>query len=126
MTLVFEDTPVSVLVAMLRWMYRIPLHPPRDSLVELHDAGVKYEVKGLSAYCLHRMRAEMCAELAAEAARIAKERHVSGLWKVAVRCAQTEWDAVRYSTGMERLARSHPDVAREFTLAVHDTISVEE
>ena len=125
-TLVFEDTPVPVLVAMLRWMYRIPLHPPRESLVELHDAGVKYEVKGLSAYCQQRMRTEMCAELAAGAARVAKERHVSGLWKVAVRCAQREWDAVRYSTGMERLARSHPDVAKEFTLAVHDTISVEE
>jgi hypothetical protein len=37
--LVFPDMRVPVLVAMLRWMYRIPLHPGKDLLVELHDAG---------------------------------------------------------------------------------------
>jgi hypothetical protein len=49
---------------------------------------------------------------------------VSGLWKQAVRCANKEWDAVRYSSGMSELAAKHPDVAKELTLAVHDMITV--
>jgi hypothetical protein len=122
--LVFKDLSVPVLVGLLRWMYRIPLHPPKELLVDLHDAAVKYDVKAMPAYCTQRLKAEMSPELVAQAARIAKERHVSGLWKQAVRCANKEWDAVRYSSGMSELAAKHPDVAKELTLAVHDMITV--
>lgn len=125
-TLVFPDMRVPVLVAMLRWMYRIPLHPGRDILVELCDAGIKYEVKGLENYCIHRMRMEMCAEIAAGASRIARQRDATGLWKSAVRCAQVEWGLVRYSQGMADLVQRHPETAKAFTLAVHSTITIEE
>lgn len=122
--LVFSDLSVPVLVGLLRWMYRIPLHPPKELLVDLHDAAVKYDVKALPAYCAQRLKAEMSPELCAQAARIAKERHVAGLWKQAVRCAQREWDAVRYSAGMSELAAKHPECAGELTLAVHRLITV--
>lgn len=122
-TLVFPDMRVPVLVAMLRWIYRIPAHPGRDLLVELHDAGEKYDVEGLPAYCAQRMRTEMCAEIAAGAARVARERREGRLWKAAVRCGQLEWGLVRYSEGMAGLVRTNPEVAKAFTLAVHDTIS---
>jgi hypothetical protein len=67
----------------------------------------------------------MCAEIAAGAARIARERNAAGLWKTAVRCAQLEWGLVRYSEGMAGLVRNQPDVAKAFTLAVHDTITAD-
>ena len=126
-TLVFPaSVSTATLVAMLRWMYRIPLHPPLSSLVELHDAATRYEVKGLAAYCEQRLLQEMRAEVAAGAARIAKERHISGLWKVATRCARRDWSAVAASPGMTSLSVAYPNVAAEFALAVHDTIKVQE
>ena len=91
-TLVFPpEVSTATLVAMLRWMYRIPLHPPLGALVELHDAATRYEVKGLAAYCEQRLLQEMRADVAAGAARIAEEKHISGLWKVAARCARRDW-----------------------------------
>jgi hypothetical protein len=126
-TLVFPaSVSTATLVAMLRWMYRIPLHPPLSSLVELHDAATRYEVKGLAAYCEQRLLQEMRAEVAAGAARIAKERHISGLWKVATRCARRDWSAVAASPQMTSLSVAYPNVAKEFALAVHDTIKVQE
>ena len=93
--------------------------------MDIHDAAVKYDVRGLPAYCAQRLKADMSPELAAQAARIAKEQtHVAGLWKQAVRCAQREWDAVRYSAGMSELAAKHPECASELTLAVHHLITV--
>ena len=126
-TLVFPpETSTATLVAMLRWMYRIPLHPPLGSLVELHDAATRYEVKGLAAYCEQRLLQEMRADVAAGAARIAEEKRISGLWKVAARCARRDWSAVAASPGMTALSVKRPDVAARFALAVHDTIAVAE
>ena len=125
-TLVFDDASVPILVAMLRWMYRIPLHPPAESLAELHDAGVRYEIRGLGSYCRQRMQTEMCPALAAGGARIGKERKHAGLWKAAVRCAKRDWDAVAASAGMDELATTHPEVAKQFALEAHDGIDVEE
>lgn len=125
-TLVFPpETSTATLVAMLRWMYRIPLHPPLPSLPELHDAATRYEVKGLAAYCEQRLLQEMRADVAAGAARIAQEKHISGLWKAAARCARRDWSAVASSPGMTALSAARPDVAARFALAVHDTIKVE-
>ena len=120
------ETSTATLVAMLRWMYRIPLHPPLGSLVELHDAATRYEVKGLAAYCEQRLLQEMRADVAAGAARIAEEKRISGLWKVAARCARRDWSAVAASPGMTALSVKRPDVAARFALAVHDTIAVAE
>ena len=119
------ETSTATLVAMLRWMYRIPLHPPLPSLPELHDAATRYEVKGLAAYCEQRLLQEMRADVAAGAARIAQEKHISGLWKAAARCARRDWSAVASSPGMTALSAARPDVAARFALAVHDTIKVE-
>jgi hypothetical protein len=83
-------------------------------------------VKGLAAYCEQRLLQEMRAEVAAGAARIAKERHISGLWKVATRCARRDWSAVAASPQMTSLSVAYPNVAKEFALAVHDTIKVQE
>jgi len=126
-TLVFPpEVSTATLVAMLRWMYRIPLHPPLGALVELHDAATRYEVKGLAAYCEQRLLQEMRADVAAGAARIAEEKHISGLWKVAARCARRDWSAVAASPGMTALSVARPRVAAQFALAVHDTIKVEQ
>ncbi len=126
-TLVFPpEVSTATLVAMLRWMYRIPLHPPLGALVELHDAATRYEVKGLAAYCEQRLLQEMRADVAAGAARIAEEKRISGLWKVAARCARRDWSAVAASPGMTALSVAHPRVAAQFALAVHDTIKVEQ
>ena len=126
-TLVFPpEVSTATLVAMLRWMYRIPLHPPLGALVELHDAATRYEVKGLAAYCEQRLLQEMRADVAAGAARIAEEKHISGLWKVATRCARRDWSAVAASPQMTSLSVAYPNVAKEFALAVHDTIKVEQ
>jgi len=104
-TLVFPpEVSTATLVAMLRWMYRIPLHPPLGALVELHDAATRYEVKGLAAYCEQRLLQEMRADVAAGAARIAEEKRISGLWKVAARCARRDWSAVAASPGMTALS----------------------
>ena len=89
-----------------------------------YSVRIPANVKALPAYCAQRLKAEMSPELCAQAARIAKERHVAGLWKQAVRCAQREWDAVRYSAGMSELAARHPECAGELTLAVHHLITV--
>ena len=108
-TLVFPpEVSTATLVAMLRWMYRIPLHPPLGALVELHDAATRYEVKGLAAYCEQRLLQEMRADVAAGAARIAEEKHISGLWKVAARCARRDWSAVAASPGMTARLRRAP------------------
>ena len=126
-TLVFPaEISTATLVSMLRWMYRIPLHPPLSSLVELHDTATKYEVKGLAAYCEQRLLAEMRSEIAAGAARVAKEKHISGLWKVATRCARHDWASVAASPGMTSLSVTHPQIAAQFAFAVHDTIKTED
>jgi hypothetical protein len=41
-------------------------------------ATARYDVRGLAPYCLHRMRAEMSAEIAAGAARIAHANKNTG------------------------------------------------
>ena len=77
-TLVFPpEVSTATLVAMLRWMYRIPLHPPLGALVELHDAATRYEVRRARGV----LRAEAVAGNArgrgGGAARIAEEKHIA-------------------------------------------------
>ena len=67
-------------------------------------------MSGLAPYCLHRMRAEMTADIAAGAARIAHANKNSGLWKSAVKCAQAEWGLVRYSAGMAALVAGRASI----------------
>jgi hypothetical protein len=116
------EITAATVVAMLRWMYRIPLHPPLVSLPSLHAAATRYEVTGLAAYCEQRLFQEMEAEVAAASATLAKRSRVAGLWNAAIRCARRDWSAVAASPGMAAVSVEHPAIAAEFALAVHDTI----
>ena len=97
-TLVFPpEVSTATLVAMLRWMYRIPLHPPLDALVELHDAATRFEVKGLAAYCEQRLLQEMRADVAGGSGAHREEKHISGLSTRRV-IARRDWSTVAASS----------------------------
>jgi hypothetical protein len=123
-TLVFPDLDARTMTEMLRWIYRVPLHPPVDALCDLHAAATKYEIDGLAAYARRRLRRDADADACAGAAKIARDAGDAKLWSVAVRRARRDWAAVRVAEGFHALVREDAEAARAFTLAVHSTIQL--
>jgi hypothetical protein len=122
--IVLGDARVPVLIALLRWIYEIPIQPNQEILADLYRLAVKFKIDGLPNYCLHRLRAEMNPYLAASAASLAFEIRDLSLWQAAVRCAQGDWAGVSQSEEFINLRLSYPAIAKEYTLSSHQSIEV--
>ena len=69
--IVITDTSVPVLLAALRWIYQIPVHPSVDMLADLFQLAKRLKIDGLPGYCVNRMKKELNLQIVAEAAKVA-------------------------------------------------------
>jgi len=121
-TLVLRDARVPVVLAALRWIYQIPVHPPADMLLELYELAARLKIDGLPTYCISRFRKEVNVELAAAAAKVAFMSHNAALWKACVKIGQQKWNEVSHTDSFVELTTKSPAIARDFSMAIHESI----
>jgi hypothetical protein len=121
-SIVLQDTRVPVLLAALRWIYEIPVHPSPDMLSELYELAKRLKIDGLPSYCVDRLKREVNVELVASTAKVAYLSHNALLWKAAVRVGQQHWKEVSHTAGFLALTRDAPHIAQDFSLSIHESV----
>lgn len=121
-TLVLKDANVPVVLAALRWIYQIPVHPQPEILLELYELASRLKIDGLPSYCIGRLRKELNVELAASAAKVAFLSHNATLWKASVKIGQQKWNEVSHTDGFVELTTNTPAIARDYSMAIHESV----
>ena len=122
--IVLTNTTVPVLLSALRWIYKIPVHPPEDMLPELFELAVSLKIDGLPTYCVDRLKKELHVESAAAAAKVGALSRNAALWKAAVKIGQQKWNEVSHTTGFIELQHSSPRIAQDYALAIHESVDL--
>ena len=120
--IVITDSSVPVVLAALRWIYQIPVHPQADMLLELYELAKRLKIDGLPGYCIDRMRKELNVKNAAAAAKIASLSRNAPLWKAAVKIGQQQWNEVSHTDSFRELEHSNPSIAQDYALAIHESV----
>ena len=120
--IVLTDTSVPVVLAALRWIYQIPVHPPVEMLLYLFELATRLRIDRLPIYCIDRLKKEVSVETAAAAAKVAAVSRSASLWKAAVKVGQQHWGEVSHTAGYLELMHSSLHIAQDYALAIHESV----
>lgn len=120
--IVLTDTSVPVVLAALRWIYQIPVHPPVEMLLDLFELATRLRIDRLPIYCIDRLKKEVSVETAAAAAKVAAVSRSASLWKAAVKVGQQHWGEVSHTAGYLELMHSSLHIAQDYALAIHESV----
>lgn len=120
--IVLTDTSVPVLLAALRWMYQIPVHPSVDMLADLFQLAKRLKIDGLPGYCVDRMKKELNLQIVAGAVKVAYTSRNAPLWAAAVKMGQQHWNEISHTDGFLELTHADPTIAQAFVLAIHESV----
>jgi len=120
--IVITDTSVPVLLAALRWIYQIPVHPSVDMLADLFQLAKRLKIDGLPSYCVNRMKKELNLQIVAGAAKVAYTSRNAPLWATAVKMGQQHWNEISHTDGFLELTHADPKIAQAFALAIHESV----